>query len=211
MLVSVWQQLQLWIQEKCPLFLCHGVIQTKEKAAWMTHFYFLSLGNCNLGLPVHCECHKRLRAYDLVKKRGKKIQSTFLYSAHILWLMVKFVRQQPVCSVFVFYLTHLGQWFMWHRIPWTHTRMHTTPVVSSSSQRGAKVPFPCVFRLFFNLDWPFSRLKEKFLLGVVNLQNTNHHFLVHWGGTYSVIYPLRQLLRHFMRHSALCSLSTACL
>ena len=111
----------------------------------------------------------------------------------------------------VFSLTHLGQWCMctsWHEPAHTHT-----PVFTFSSQRGAKVPFPCVFRLCFELgEVILSPHGEIFSWSCKSSEDKSSYF-VHSGDTCSIQFycPLWQLLKHFMPHSGLCSLPTSCL
>lgn len=98
-----------------------------------------------------------------------KYKVLFIPSA--LSILVKFCGQELVCSVF--FLTYLSLWFMWHLVAWTHA--HTHKHTCSLAQVHIKV-LRCLSHMalgcVFNLDRSFSRLKEKFLFGVVNPQST---------------------------------------
>lgn len=73
---------------------------------------------------------------------------------------------------------------------------------------SCQVGFPmCFSGCVFNSHRSFSRPKEKFLFRVVNLRGANHllFFLFFLRVNSNRICPLQQLQRHFMPHSALCS------
>ena len=76
----------------------------------------------------------------------------------------------------VFSLTHLGQWCMcasWHEPAHTHTHLYSHLVHSEVLRCLSHVFSDCVL----SLERSFSHLMEKFSLGAVNLQKTNHHIL----------------------------------
>lgn len=112
------------LRKNVPSFLCHGVIQTKEKAAWMTQFYFLSLGSCNLCLPVYCQCHKRPRAFDFVWDGGKNTKCFFStqLSFHDWWSSLEDRSGSVLFVPWPISVSDLCD-TLWHGL--THTCTHT--------------------------------------------------------------------------------------
>ena len=183
--------------------------QKKEQREWLSSI--LDLSSCNLCHPVYCQRHKSLRALWF-HLRWRKNTELFFPSAQLRrcdrWWSLWSVRAGASCL-----LPDASRSVMYvHLMAWTRTHTHT-PVFTFSSQRGAKVPFPCVFRLCFELgEVILSPHGEIFSWSCKSSEDKSSYF-VHSGDTCSIQFycPLWQLLKHFMPHSGLCSLPTSCL
>ena len=97
-----------------------------------------------------------------------------LRSAQTPWPMVKFVERQSWCVLSSPWRISVSDVCAPHGMnPHTHTHLYSHLVHSEVLRCLSHVFSDCVL----SLERSFSHLMEKFFLGAVNLQKTNHHIL----------------------------------